>query len=44
MRAILDTMKDVEVLEQVVTIKSALSEENKVEIERLAESLCTITV
>lgn len=44
MRALLETMKDVEVLEQVVTIKSALSEANKEEIERLAESLCTTTV
>lgn len=44
MRAFLETMKDVEVLEQVVTVKSALSEANKEEIERLAESLCTTTV
>lgn len=44
MRAFLETMKDMEVLEQVVTVKSALSEANKEEIERLAESLCTTTV
>lgn len=43
MRAILETMKDMDVLEQVVTVKSALNEENKAEIERLAESLCTTT-
>ena len=44
MKALLETMKDVEVLEQIVTVKSALSEANKEEIERLAESLCITTV
>lgn len=40
MRAVLETMKEVEILEPVISIKSALSEGNKEEIKKLAEILC----
>ena len=39
MRGILDTMKDLEVLEPVVTILSTLKEDNLEQLEELAEHL-----
>lgn len=44
MRAALDTMKEIEIIEPAVTVKSTVSEENKAQIKALGESLCTITV
>ena len=39
MRAIFDTMKNVEVLENVVSIKSTLSAENEKQLDELLELL-----
>lgn len=40
MRAVLETMKNVEILEPVISIKSALSDANREEIKKLADVLC----
>ncbi len=40
MRAVLETMKEVEILEPVVSIRSAVSDENREEIKKLAKALC----
>jgi len=39
MRAYLDQMKDIQVCDQVVTIKSTVSEANKAQIKELAKAL-----
>lgn len=44
MRAALETMKEIKIIEPAVTVKSTVSEENKAQIKALGESLCTITV
>jgi flavorubredoxin len=40
MRATLETLKEIEIVEPIVSIKSALSETNKEEIRQLAKTLC----
>ena len=39
MRAILETMKEIEIIEPVVTIKSAMTDENKVQLQEIANLL-----
>lgn len=41
MRAVLETMKDIQIVEPVISIKSALHEEDRAEMKKLAEVLCT---
>lgn len=39
MRAVLETMKEIEIVEPVISIKSAMSEQNKADIKMLAKAL-----
>ena len=39
MRAVLETMKEIEILEPVISIKSAMTEQNKADIKQLAQIL-----
>lgn len=42
MRAVLETMKEIEIVEPVISIRSALSDANREEMKKLAEVLCRL--